>query len=232
MTWQQNIKRRYYLFNWNVTNRAAAFAAVKKGWKHFGRIDVAINVAGFSLYSAIEEMTEHEAREQMETNLFGALWVTQAVLPIMRSQGKGHIIQVSSMGGVVAFPTLGLYHASKWGLEGFSESLAQEVRNFGIRVSLIEPGVYQTSPDDKPHLQENVIAAYDEVRQALSKQFKAQKGDPKATVKALFKIIDEPDPPLRLILGTLPYPVMTNAYAERMKTWEKWKDVSDAAQQL
>src|SRR5580658_2509717 len=110
----------------DVTDRAAVFKVVTEAHKRFGRIDVAVNNAGYGLFGAIEEVSEVEARAQIETNLFGALWVTQAVLPIMRSQGAGHILQVSSIGGVNAFPTIGLYHASKWGLEGFSQSLAAE----------------------------------------------------------------------------------------------------------
>src|SRR6516165_10506211 len=128
----------------DVTNRGAVFEAVSQAHERFGRIDVAINNAGYGLFGAIEEINEADARAQMETNLFGALWVTQAVLPIMRAQHSGHIIQVSSIGGVNAFPTIGLYHASKWGLEGFSQSLAAEVAGFGIRVTLVEPAGYAT----------------------------------------------------------------------------------------
>src|SRR5271156_2236551 len=117
----------------DVTDRAAVFAAVAQAQQRFGRVDVAINNAGYGLFGAIEEVSEANARAQLETNLFGALWVTQAVLPQMRAQGSGHIIQVSSIGGVNAFPTIGLYHASKWGLEGFSQALAAEVQGFGIK---------------------------------------------------------------------------------------------------
>src|SRR5690242_20333182 len=110
----------------DVGNKAAVDAAVEKAHQQFGRIDVAVNNAGYGLFGAIEEVSEQEARAQIETNLFGALWVTQAVLPIMRAQKSGHIIQISSIGGVWAVPTVGLYHASKWGLEGFSQALAGE----------------------------------------------------------------------------------------------------------
>ena len=104
----------------DVGNKGAVDAAVKRAHRQFGRIDVAINNAGYGLFGAVEEVSEQEARAQIETNLFGALWVTQAVLPIMRAQQSGHIIQISSIGGVWAVPAVGLYHASKWGLEGFS----------------------------------------------------------------------------------------------------------------
>src|SRR6476661_287787 len=111
----------------DVTDRAADFAAVAQAHDHFGRLDVVVNNAGYGLFGTVEEVTEEQARAQIETNLFGALWVAKAALPILREQGSGHILQVSSIGGVNAFAILGLYHASKWGLEGFSQALAAEV---------------------------------------------------------------------------------------------------------
>src|ERR1700694_3605694 len=122
-----------------VAKNAPVDAAVEKAHQQFGRIDVAVNNAGYGRFGAIEEVSEQEARAQIETNLFGALWVTQAVLPIMRAQQSGHIIQISSIGGVWTVPTGGLYHASKWGLEGFSQALADEVKRIGIKVTIIEP---------------------------------------------------------------------------------------------
>ena len=116
----------------DVNNRAAVFAAVEKAATHFGSIDVLINNAGYGLFGAIEETSEKEARDQIETNFFGLLWTTQAVLPIMRKQGHGHIISVSSVLGVVAAPTLGLYNASKFAVEGLIETLAAEVKEFGL----------------------------------------------------------------------------------------------------
>lgn len=128
----------------DVTDRDADFAAVRQAAEHFGRLDVVVNNAGYGHFGMIEELTEDEVRAQFETNVFGALWVTQAALPILRAQGSGHILQVSSIGGISAFPNLGAYHASKWALEGFSQSLAQEVAPFGIHVTLIEPGGFST----------------------------------------------------------------------------------------
>src|SRR4051812_49242714 len=128
----------------DVADKAAIDAAVKRAHEHFGRLDVVVNNAGYGLFGTIEEVSEEQARAQLETNLFGALWVTKAALPILREQGSGHIIQVSSIGGVNAFPGIGLYHASKWALEGFTQSLAAEVRGFGIHVTLIEPAGFST----------------------------------------------------------------------------------------
>lgn len=106
----------------DVTDREADFAAVKQAHDHFGRLDVVVNNAGYGHFGFVEEVTEQEARDQIETNVFGALWVTQAALPYLRAQRSGHVVQVSSIGGVLAFQNLGLYHASKWALEGFSPS--------------------------------------------------------------------------------------------------------------
>ncbi|MCR8557323.1 SDR family NAD(P)-dependent oxidoreductase [Mucilaginibacter sp. BJC16-A38] len=213
----------------DVTNRDEVFAVVAEGSRHFGGLDVVINVAGFSLYGMIEETTEREARTQLETNLFGPLWVTQAALPVMRSQRSGHIIQVSSIGGIITFPSLGMYHTSKWGLEAFSETLAQEVKDFGIKVTLIEPGIFETSKDENPPVQENRIAAYDSVRAELYRQFNIKKGNPHATTGLILRIIEEKAPPLRLFLGDMPYPLVIKQYEERLKTWSAWKDAAEAA---
>ena len=128
----------------DVTDRDADFAAVKQAHDHFGRLDIVVNNAGYGHFGFIEELSEQEARDQIETNVFGALWVTQAALPYLRAQRSGHIIQVSSIGGITAFQNVGIYHASKWALEGFSQSLAQEVAPFNIHVTLIEPGGFST----------------------------------------------------------------------------------------
>jgi NADP-dependent 3-hydroxy acid dehydrogenase YdfG len=124
----------------DVTDREAVFDAVATANHDFGHLDVVVNNAGYGLFGMVEEISESQARAQIDTNLFGALWVTQAVLPIMREQQGGHILQVSSIGGFAAFPTFALYNASKWALEAMSEALAQEVAGFRIRVTIIEPG--------------------------------------------------------------------------------------------
>ena len=128
----------------DVTDRDAAFDAVRRAHEHFGRLDIVVNNAGYGQFGMVEEISEQEARDQIETNLFGALWVTQAALPFLREQGSGHFLQVSSIGGISAFAGIGMYHASKWALEGLSQALAQEVKGFGIHVTLIEPGGFST----------------------------------------------------------------------------------------
>src|SRR6201999_4194193 len=121
----------------DVNDRAADFAAIAKAKAHFGSIDVLINNAGYGLFGSIEETTEKEAREQMETNFFGLLWLTQAVVPVMREQGHGHIIQLSSILGLVSLAVIGLYNASKFAVEGLSQTLATEIKGFGINVTLV-----------------------------------------------------------------------------------------------
>jgi NAD(P)-dependent dehydrogenase (short-subunit alcohol dehydrogenase family) len=192
---------------------------------------VVINNAGYGLFGAIEEVSEAEARAQIETNLFGALWVTQAALPIMRAQGSGHIIQVSSIGGVNAFPTVGLYHASKWGLEGFSQSLAAEVAAFGIKVTIVEPGGYATDWGGPSAQRATQMPAYDGARAAIA-SFRSTNtpGDPDATGPAILKVVDAKDPPLRIFFGSGGLPMTRAEYARRIGIWEKWNDVSVEAQ--
>jgi len=213
----------------DVTDRAACFSAVAAAKERFGRLDVVVNNAGYGQFGAIEELSEKEARDQIETNVFGALWVTQAALPIMRAQHSGHILQVSSIGGVTSFPGVGMYHASKWALEGLSESLAQEVASFGIYVTLIEPAGYDTDWAGSSAKRSQTIAAYDEMRKQ-PRPTSAKRGKPEATAEAILTIVDAAEPPLRLFLGTLPLPLIKERYQQRLATWEQWKDVADAAQ--
>ena len=215
----------------DVTDRSAVFDAVASARDRFGRVDVVVNNAGYGLFGMVEEITEAQARAQIETNLFGALWVTQAVLPIMREQRGGHILQVSSVGGIGAFPTLSLYNASKWGLEAMSEALAQEVADFGIRVTIIEPGPYGTDWSGSSAVHANPIAAYDAVREARQAVSASRDvGDPGATAGAILKVVDAEQPPLRLLLGTFPPAAVEEIYERRLATWRAWREVSEAAQ--
>jgi NAD(P)-dependent dehydrogenase (short-subunit alcohol dehydrogenase family) len=215
----------------DVTDRAAVAATVSAAHERFGRLDVVVNNAGYGLFGAIEEVSEAEARAQIETNLFGALWVTQAVLPIMRAQSSGHIIQVSSIGGVNAFPTVGLYHASKWGLEGFSQSLAAEVAAFGINVTLVEPAGYATEWGGASAIRATPLPAYQGAHDAVATwRSKNIPGDPEATAAAILKLVDAKEPPLRIFFGTVGLPLTRAEYAKRIETWEKWNNVSVEAQ--
>jgi NAD(P)-dependent dehydrogenase (short-subunit alcohol dehydrogenase family) len=214
----------------DVTDKAAVDAAVNRAHDHFGRLDVVVNNAGFGLFGTVEEVSEAQARAQIETNLFGALWVTKAALPLMRAQGSGHIIQVSSIGGVNAFPLLGLYHASKWGLEGFTQSLAGEVGRFGIKVTLVEPTGYTTDWAGASSVQANQIPAYDWVRTAREEGWaNVRRGDPEATGPAILEIVDAAEPPLRVFFGDGPLEMIKTEYASRIAGWEQWNDLSHRA---
>ncbi|GGF43980.1 SDR family oxidoreductase [Williamsia phyllosphaerae] len=217
----------------DVTDRDADFAAVKKAHDTFGRLDIVINNAGYGLFGFVEEVSEAEARDQLETNVFGALWITQAALPIMREQRSGHILQVSSIGGISAFPLVGLYHASKWALEGFSQSLAQEVEDFGIHVTLIEPGGFSTDwsgPSAKHATELDAYADAHKAAQEGRKKRSGTPGDPTASARALLKVIDAEKPPLRVFFGEAPLGIAKADYESRIKNWEQWQDVALEAQ--
>lgn len=215
----------------DVTDRPAVLDTVATAKNHFGRVDVVVNNAGYGLFGMVEEITEAQARAQIETNLFGSLWVTQAVLPIMREQRSGHILQVSSLGGIAAFPTLSLYNASKWGLEAMSDALAQEVADFGIRVTIIEPGPYGTDWGGSSAVHTDPIPDYETVREARRATAASRDvGDPAATATAILTIVDAEQPPLRLMLGTFPPVAAEAVYKERLATWQAWREVSEAAQ--
>ena len=217
----------------DVTDKAAATAAVAHADDHFGRLDIVINNAGFGHFGFIEEITEVEARDQLETNLFGALWVTQAALPFLRAQGSGHIIQVSSIGGISAFPLVGIYHASKWALEGFSQALAQEVAGFGIFVTLVEPGGFSTDWSGSSSKHSKQLVDYADLHAAVETartQRLAAPGDPVATRGAILKVVDADRPPLRIFFGEAPLGIAKADYASRIEVWEEWNDVSVEAQ--
>ncbi|MCW2598875.1 MAG: putative oxidoreductase [Frankiales bacterium] len=217
----------------DVTDRAAAFDAVARAHQHFGRLDVVVNNAGYGQFGMIEEISEQEFRDQMETNVFGALWVTQAALPYLREQGGGHILQVSSIGGISAFPNIGTYHASKWALEGFSQALAAEVADFGIHVTLIEPGGFSTDWSGPSSKRATSNPAYDGVRRK-SAAFRAARtqtqGDPIASSAAVLKLVDAQNPPLRVFFGDGPMALATADYEKRLATWREWEWLSLEAQ--
>ncbi|MGI9164311.1 MAG: SDR family NAD(P)-dependent oxidoreductase [Mycobacterium sp.] len=216
----------------DVTDRAGCIAAVKAAHDHFGRLDIVVNNAGIGHYGFVEELTEAELRAQLDTNLFGALWIAQAALPYLRGQGEGRILQVSSIGGITAFPELGAYHASKWALEGLSQSLAREVAPFGVRVTIVEPGGFNTSwvgsAGQSPHHPEYAEA------HRRSEQARAERmglnSEPGASAEAIMRLVDDPDPPLRMFLGEFPLQLARAEYEDRLATWERWQPVAAAAQ--
>lgn len=217
----------------DVTDRDADFAAVKRADDHFGRLDIVINNAGYGQFGFVEELSERDARDQIETNLFGALWITQAALPYLRDQRSGHIIQVSSIGGITAFPLVGMYHASKWALEGVSQALAQEVAPFGVHVTLIEPGGFDTDWSGPSAKHADPLPAYAELRAAVQEVRRrrwAAPGSPKASAAALLKVVDAEQPPLRVFFGTSPLQTAKADYENGLRTWEQWQPVAELAQ--
>ena len=188
----------------------------------FGRIDVLVNNAGYGLFGAVEEVSMEEARQQMETNFFAVLALSQAVLPIMRNQRSGHIIQISSMSGVCANSGTGLYNASKFALEGMSEALAIEVKHLNIRLTLVEPGPFRTDWAGSSSVRSNNIiedyrtSAGERINLLQSNSGK-QPGDPVKAAKAIIRIVNSDNPPLRLVLGK----VALDAILEKFKMVEK-----------
>jgi len=216
----------------DVNDRDAVFAAVQQAHDHFGGLDVVVNNAGYGQFGMIEEISEAEARAQFDTNVFGALFVTQAALPYLREQGSGHFLQVSSIGGISAFPNIGIYNASKWALEGFSQSLAAEVADFGIKVTLIEPGAFGTDWGGSSAKHATPDPAYDAYREKAAEQRRSRvgnSGDPVATREAVLAVVDAENPPLRIFFGDGPLAMATRDYESRLATWREWEHVSIAA---
>ncbi|WP_157483942.1 SDR family NAD(P)-dependent oxidoreductase [Flavobacterium rakeshii] len=225
-------KSQFLAIELDITDRSAVIAAVNKAKNHFGNLDVVINNAGYGVFGAIEEVSEKAAKDVFEANVFGSLWVTQAALPILREQGSGHIIQLSSVLGVWALPILGIYNATKFAMEGIMESLHAEVADLGIYVTLVEPNGYATDFGGSSAVQSDAIAAYDTVKAGLGQTeglLPEDYGKPEATVAAILKLIDSKNPPLRLFLGKVGLKKTERIYAEKLQTWRAWDEVSVAA---
>ncbi len=216
----------------DVTNTEQVKAVVAQAHAHFGRLDIVLNNAGYSLVGTIEESTAADVKAMYDTNIFGALAVIQAALPLLRQQGGGHILGTSSNLGHVVLPVIGYYCSSKWAFEAIHESLALEVKDFGIKVTIIEPGAYATEFGSQESLK---FAAGLDIYAVYKQQFfdtlkDMERGDPEATPPSLFKVVDSPNPPLRFFLGSHNLAWTQKAYAERMANWEEWQDNAVAAQ--
>lgn len=215
----------------DVTNSEQVKSAVQKAYDHFGRLDVVFNNAGYSLVGTIEEASADEIRALYETNVLGPVAVIQAALPILRNQGHGHILGTSSTVGHVTYPVIGYYCSSKWAFEAIYESLAAEVEQFGIRVSIIEPGAYATEFGTEASLKfASSNPLYEDFKAGFFTSLGSMdKGNPAATPEAILKLVDSEQPPLRLFLGKHNLSEMRAAYAGRLKTWEEWDAVASAA---
>jgi NAD(P)-dependent dehydrogenase (short-subunit alcohol dehydrogenase family) len=218
----------------DVTDRAAVRAAVTSAIDCLGRIDVLVNNAGYGLAGAVEELDELRLRRQFDVNFFGVVWCTQAVLPYMCKQGSGHIFQISSVGGVIALPYVGGYNASKWAVEGLSDSLAQEVGQFGIRVTIVEPGPFRSDWNGSSLDHAEPLPAYDDVMATRREQLSGahaftQPGDPARAAQALLSVLESNQPPLRLLLGRSAADIAPEVYRGRLAEWERWDDVARGA---
>ncbi|CAL9280396.1 oxidoreductase [Streptomyces sp. SudanB182_2057] len=224
---------RVRLVTLDVTDAAAARDAVRAAVEAFGRLDVVVNNAGYADMAAIEDMSEQAFRDQIDTNLFGVVNVTRAALPVLREQGSGHIIQISSVGGRVGVPGLGAYQAAKWAVGGFSEVLAQEVAPLGIKVTVAEPGGMRTDWAGSSMETPPVSAPYEAVVggaiAAIRSADGKQPGDPERISRILLDITEAEEPPLRLLLGKDAVAV-AQAMAERLAAQDaRWREVSESA---
>ena len=213
----------------DVTNPEQVSQVVPQAFKHFGTLDVLVNNAGTSLFAATEEASDEQIRDLFDANYIGMVRVLRSALPLLRKQGSGHILGVSSGLGITALPLIGFYCATKWAVEALHESLAQEVRPFGIKVTLVEPGAYATDFGKSAEIADAREPYVEFRKQFLTRLASLERGDPEATAEAVLQLVDTNDPPLRLGLGNSILPRARDAYAERLATWEAWEDVSNAA---
>jgi NAD(P)-dependent dehydrogenase (short-subunit alcohol dehydrogenase family) len=218
----------------DVTDRVAAHRAVARALEVFGRIDVLVNSAGYGLHAAVEETTESEARKQMETNFFGALWVTQAVMPVMRRQRSGRILQISSAAGGTGFPMVGLYCASKFALEGMTEALALEAERFGIAVTIVAPSDFRTGflascRDREQPIDEYSVEFADNLEAMSVRHVGSEPGDPQLAARAVLDLARDPNPPRKLLLGNRSYDVHVAHHRAQLDQWAQQEDLARSA---
>jgi NADP-dependent 3-hydroxy acid dehydrogenase YdfG len=229
---QEKYRENVLTLELDVNNTDQVAQAVAQAHAYFGRLDIVFNNAGYSLVGTIEEASIDEIKAMYDTNVYGPVAVIQAALPILRKQGYGHILGTSSNLGHVVLPVIGYYCSSKWAFEAIHESLATEVKPFGIKVTIVEPGAYATEFGSQESLKfSEGMAHYTDFKENFFEGLRnMERGNPNATPEAIFKIVDAENPPLRFLLGSHNLPWVRTAYAERMASWEEWESVSNAAQ--
>jgi NAD(P)-dependent dehydrogenase (short-subunit alcohol dehydrogenase family) len=213
----------------DVTDAGQIQSSIQAAKEAFGRIDMLVNNAGYGLLGAVEEITEQQIRHQIETNLIGSILTTKAILPIMRGQRSGHIVQISSIGGQLTVPGLSMYHTSKWGIEGFCESLAGEVASFGIKVTIVEPGGIRTDYTGRSMVHGVFMDAYANTPVEQIRQLHAQimpTGDPRKMARAILTMTNLETAPLRLTLGSDGYMLLKAQLPKRLEQLEAHKDLT------
>jgi NAD(P)-dependent dehydrogenase (short-subunit alcohol dehydrogenase family) len=209
----------------DVSDRAAVFEGVDRAVAAFGRLDIVLNNAGGMLFGMLEEATEEQLRAHFDVNFFGAVWVTQAVVPHLRAQGSGHILQVTSMGAGGGFASTGMYAASKAALDSVSEALAMEVEPFGVKVTILQMGGYDTGLFTVGTTATEPDPGYAELRAKLAEMWGDDAGpDPSTAAPVIMELVDLPEPPVRLIVGSASYDIvlhMEQARAEQYRAWER-----------
>ncbi|HXB62251.1 MAG TPA: oxidoreductase [Acidobacteriaceae bacterium] len=215
----------------DVTHREQITTAVEQALEQFGHIDVLVNNAGYGMVAAIEEATGEDIRREIDTNVYGVVNVTRALLPHLRARRSGHVINLSSIAGIIASPGLGYYNLTKFAVEGFSEALATEIAPLGIKVTIIEPGPFRTEflagslvESGEP------IADYAETagrtRVNMRKGSGSQKGDPRKAVAAIIQVVNAPEPPLRLLLGAIAFRRAHDKIALLERDAKAWEQVT------
>ncbi|MBD1391525.1 oxidoreductase [Mucilaginibacter glaciei] len=215
----------------DVTKADEISAAVEQIKQKFGQIDVLVNNAGIGYFGAIEESEEDEIRRMFEINFFGLANVTKAVLPNMRSQKSGHIVNIASIGGLVGFPTVGFYNATKFAVDGFSESLAKETKPLGIKVTVIAPSGFRTDwAGRSANESKTVIEDYKTTAGANKENIRGysgnQPGDPVRAAKAIVKAVESENPPLRLLLGAAALKGGRNKITELQRDFDAWEETT------
>ncbi|RKQ86387.1 NADP-dependent 3-hydroxy acid dehydrogenase YdfG [Solirubrobacter pauli] len=212
----------------DVTDAEQARAAVAAAVERFGRLDVVVNNAGYANVSSIEDFAEEDFRAQLETNLWGVVNVTRAALPVLREQGAGHIIQISSVGGRSSAPGLGPYQTAKWAVEGFSGVLAKEVNPLGIKVTVVEPGGFRTDWAGSSMTVQEFNPAYDASVGAMMRyrESAVALGDPVKAAQAILTVADAEEPPLQLLLGSDAFALARSVDEARIASDDRWKPLT------
>jgi NAD(P)-dependent dehydrogenase (short-subunit alcohol dehydrogenase family) len=221
---------RLVVFPLDISDRTAVIAGAERAFAVFGRLDVVVNNAGGVILGMIEEITEEQARAHLDTNFFGAMWISQAVVPLLRLQGSGHILQISSIGSAGGFASTGIYAAGKAALDAMSEALAMEVERFGIKVTILQPGGYETSLFTLGLTTTEENPAYAPLRTWLNELWsESQDYDPALAASVVTQLVNLAEPPKRVVLGGAAYAMVQQMNQARTAELAKWEHLSHQA---